>query len=105
MKIIHLQGFQDEERKKVRGVIYANVISYMQILLEQSVKFDLSIKEENQGYKEIIEKITKEELEQPQELRLTPELSQAITALWQDPTISGDVMKRNSEFQLSDSAE
>src|SRR3546814_9497518 len=63
MKIIHLQGFSDEEKKAVRSVIFLNLIHYMQILLKQCDLFGFQINEANANHKELIQAIPDEQLQ------------------------------------------
>lgn len=48
MKIIHLTGFNDEEKKAYRPIVYHNVIRAAQILISQARKREIELQVENE---------------------------------------------------------
>lgn len=45
MKIIHLNGFTDEERKEFRQIIFSNVMGSIRVLIEAAQNLGIEIKE------------------------------------------------------------
>lgn len=100
MKIIHLQGFSEEERLQYREIIHSNVILSMRsiiVALQKSGALD-TLQTENQEKAQIF---TSNTILFEQEV--TPEIGEAVEALWQDPAVKQQYEKA-SEFQLNDSA-
>jgi len=98
MKIIHLDGFTEEERKTYKDIIHSNVIMSMRALVFAAEKFSIAIKEEN---KEKASVFTTNSILAEQEL--TPTIAEYVRALWQDEGIK-EIFSRSNEFQINDSA-
>jgi len=98
MKIIHLNGFTEEERKTYKDIIHSNVIMSMRSLVLASERFGIELSPEN---KERAAVFTTNSILAEQEL--TPKISEHVKALWADEGIRA-CFKRSHEFQLSDSA-
>jgi hypothetical protein len=47
MKIIHLNGFSEEEKKSFKEIIHSNVISSMKALLEAAQRFKYEVADSN----------------------------------------------------------
>jgi len=99
MKIIHLDGFTEEEKLSYKEIIYSNIVSSMKSLIEavQKIHSSIPLKEENKTKGEKITSINTYPAE------VTPELGVEIKALWQDPAIQS-TYQQASKFQLLDSA-
>jgi len=98
MKIIHLNGFKnDEERKEYRPVIYSNIIQSMKSLIKGAQKLNISL---DAGNKERAERQL--QLSGAGEI-FNAEIGKDVTLLWRDPGIQSAFARAN-EFQLNDSA-
>jgi len=93
MKIIHLNGFTDEERKDFRSIIWSNVVGSMRVLIEAA---NVGLTEGDTAKRVMREDYFNGEL--------TPTIARDIKTLWNDPGIK-QTFARSSEFQLNDSAE
>eukprot|EP01104_Vermistella_antarctica_P021099 TRINITY_DN932_c0_g1_i1.p1 TRINITY_DN932_c0_g1~~TRINITY_DN932_c0_g1_i1.p1 ORF type:complete len:357 (+),score=75.89 TRINITY_DN932_c0_g1_i1:146-1216(+) len=100
MKIIHLNGFTDEERSQYREIIHSNVILSMRsivVAMQKGNHLD-SLTEENQKNAAIF---TSNTILFEQEV--TPEICAAVKSLWADEYVHNQFNKSH-EFQLNDSA-
>lgn len=98
MKIIHLNGFNDEERLAFRSIIFSNVVGSIRVLVEATENLNVPIEEEN---RDCARRVLEEDYFNGE---LTPQIAQDIKQLWADSGIQA-VFNRSSEFQLNDSAE
>eukprot|EP01103_Thecamoeba_quadrilineata_P012459 TRINITY_DN3216_c0_g1_i1.p1 TRINITY_DN3216_c0_g1~~TRINITY_DN3216_c0_g1_i1.p1 ORF type:complete len:355 (+),score=87.60 TRINITY_DN3216_c0_g1_i1:141-1205(+) len=99
MRIIHLNGFPPEERKKWKAIIHSNILTYTKLLIGQLHKFELSYK--NPANVEFESHFL--QLSDMETITLTMDLAEMIVSLWEDEAIQ-ETWERNSEFQISDSA-
>jgi GTPase SAR1 family protein len=103
MKIIHHEGFNQEEREQFRDTIYGNILKAMKSLVENSLALDIPVEEpENRTRAESINNMDSDVLINVQRI-WTQELGRDIGHLWQDGGIKKTYERRN-EFQLDDSA-
>eukprot|EP00013_Stygamoeba_regulata_P024678 CAMPEP_0177654268 /NCGR_PEP_ID=MMETSP0447-20121125/14224_1 /TAXON_ID=0 /ORGANISM="Stygamoeba regulata, Strain BSH-02190019" /LENGTH=356 /DNA_ID=CAMNT_0019157871 /DNA_START=45 /DNA_END=1115 /DNA_ORIENTATION=+ len=99
MKIIHLKGFNAEERMPYKEIIHSNVIMSMRSLVIAAQKLGtVPISAENSSKAAIF---TSNTILFDQEI--TPTIADAVKSLWEDEGIT-QVYERSSEFQLNDSA-
>jgi len=95
IKIIHLQGFNEQELKSFKSIIFGNILSSMKTLVEAVEHLQIrSMKEEN--------KVRAKQVLQEEDFNET--IAKEIQILWRDPGIR-ESFNRSSEFQLNDSAE
>lgn len=99
MKIIHLDGFNDEERLGYKTTIANNILTAMRTLIHQANKFEYHLSAGNESRAQIIVSIPRD-----QEPAVTKEIGDAVIALWQDPAIK-QTYARASEYQLNDSTQ
>lgn len=99
MKIIHLDGFTDEERSGFKIVIANNILTAMRTLIHQANKFEYRISTGNESRAQSIVSIPRD-----QEPVVTKEICEAVSSLWQDPAII-KTFARSSEYQLNDSTQ
>jgi len=93
MKIIHLQGFTDEEKLSYKAIIYSNLIGSMRSLLNACDTMSLPIQDRNGA-----------ELVLNADISLvSEEVATAIKTLWKEQAIQ-TAFARQSQFQLNDSA-
>jgi len=98
MKIIHLKGFTDVEKRAFKSVIYNNIINSMKSLVLAAKSMEIKISPDNEK--------AAEELSKDSEYfsgQLSPELVKQIKSLWVDEGIK-EAFSRSAEFQLNDCA-
>jgi len=98
MKIIHLQGFTNEERLTYKSIIHNNVISSMKTLVNMTNDLGISL---GKNVLNSAERLKNSDIQFSG--NLTPEIAQDIKILWTDQGIRV-AYSRQSEFQLNDSA-
>jgi GTPase SAR1 family protein len=99
MKIIHLQGFTEQERITYRSIIFNNIIGSIRVLINASSDMRLEVSPSNV---DAASRLTAEGdgyFNGP----LTKQHVSDIKDLWNDPAIQ-QAFSRSNEFQLSDSA-
>lgn len=101
MKIIHQNGYTQEERQLYRLTIYKNLIDCMKALIGAMQQFE--IVPESDQVKEYISYIEEYNVDPDPETPLEPKAAEAVEAIWKDPA-SAKTMERQSEFYLMDSA-
>lgn len=98
MKIIHLNGFSNEERASFKSIIYNNVIGSMRALVTATKDLGIDLDAKSKKHAENVcigeEYFTGD---------LTAELAGDIKVLWADPGIR-EAFARSAEFQLNDCA-
>jgi len=103
MKILHLHGFNEEERSTWKKIIHTNALASTLALIEgaQELKIQVQNQEAAQRIQAYCEGINEDTVDHF--LDLTKELAADITALWADDGIQQAYAQR-SKFQLDDSA-
>jgi len=94
MKIIHLGGFDVEERKSYVPIIFTNIIYNMKTLINAA--FEMKIPIEN-------EEFARKMLALDTVAAVDREVGRMVKALWAEPAVHS-VIKRQNEIQLNDSA-
>eukprot|EP01120_Amphizonella_sp_Union-15-10_P000992 TRINITY_DN1105_c0_g1_i1.p1 TRINITY_DN1105_c0_g1~~TRINITY_DN1105_c0_g1_i1.p1 ORF type:complete len:352 (+),score=94.31 TRINITY_DN1105_c0_g1_i1:52-1107(+) len=97
MKIIHLQGFTEEERLNFKDIIHSNIVNSMQTLIQAANRFEMEISKKLESKVEAILNLNIYPLD------VNPEIGADIAALWKDKTIQ-KAFERSSEYQFFDSA-
>lgn len=95
MKLLYMNGFNDEERKEYREVIFGNVSTAMKNLINAAHKFGLEIV--NKEAEKIVMNIDRPRI-------LTDKEIDAVKTLWKESAIQAAYQRRN-EFQLHDGAQ
>jgi len=100
MKILHLDGYTDDEKKSFKSIIFNNVIGSMRTLIHACV--ELKISEISQPNTDAAKRMMENN---PNIIsgNLTKEIAADIEQLWGDVGIK-EAFSRQSEFQLNDSA-
>lgn len=101
MKIIHQNGYTQEERALYRLTIYKNLVDCMKALIGAMEQFE--IESETGEVKEYMEYIKDYNVDPDPETPLDVEVADAVHAIWSDPA-SKKTMERQSEFYMMDSA-
>jgi guanine nucleotide-binding protein G(i) subunit alpha len=101
MKIIHQNGYTQEELAMYRLTIYKNVIDCAKALIGAMRQFDVApetaASEQHCSY--LLEYTVDPDPEKPLDVRV----GEAITAMWRDASVP-KVLEHSSEFYLMDSA-
>ena len=101
MKIIHQNGYTQEERALYRLTIYKNLIDCMKAVIGAMRQFE--IEPESSNVKDYTDYIMEYNVDPDPDTPLDPKVAEAVSAVWADPSIP-KVMERQSEFYLMDSA-
>ncbi|XP_061493847.1 guanine nucleotide-binding protein G(t) subunit alpha-3 [Rhineura floridana] len=100
MKIIHKNGYTDQECREYRSVVYSNMLQ--SILAIVKAMSTLGLEYGNSGSKED-ERQLFAIADSMEDGTMSPELAGIIKRLWKDPGIQA-CFERASEYQLNDSA-
>jgi len=99
MKIIHLEGFKDEERLSYKSIIYNNVLASMKALVNACRDLNISVSDEHSA---AANRLAEADINYFSG-NITDEMRNDIKALWNDHGIKEAYEKQN-QFQLNDSA-
>eukprot|EP01137_Pigoraptor_chileana_P035764 Opistho-2@30304 len=99
LKILHDKGFNEDDRKVFKGVIYDNIIESTATLVKSLPKLDLELPENLKEYGDVITKYRGEDVH---ETIFCAKIYPAVKALLLDPSIQ-KCYDRSSELQMSDS--
>lgn len=100
MRIIHSSGFQIDERRQIKAVIYSNMIIAFRVLLEimQTEKIDFA-DAKTKVYADLLEDT---EADLDADMAFTePEVRDAMSSMWADAGIQKAVAKGH-EYALND---
>uniref|UniRef100_A0A6U2ZPA3 Uncharacterized protein n=1 Tax=Paramoeba aestuarina TaxID=180227 RepID=A0A6U2ZPA3_9EUKA len=98
MRILHLNGFTDEDRQGYKATIYNNTIGSMRVLVSACQELEVEVEDR---HKEVVDRIySGDHYFQGQ---ITSQIADDIESLWTDKGIKA-VYERSAEFQLNDSA-
>ena len=100
MRIIHQNGFPDEERQQTRAVIYSNMIIAFRVLLEimQTEEVDFA-DDGNREYAELLE--TTEPDVDSEDAFSSSEVKDAMKGMWLDDGVQKAIQKGH-EYALHD---
>lgn len=101
MKIIHQNGYTQEERALYRLTIYKNLVDCMKALTGAMQQFDIDPGEDD--VREAIEYIEEYNVDPDPEKTLDPAIAEAVMTIW-NSSAATSTMERQSEFYLMDSA-
>jgi len=101
MKIIHQNGYTQEELAMYRLTIYKNVIDCAKALIGAMRQFEVTC--ENPANAELCDYLLEYTVDPDPEKPLDMRVGQAITSMWRDPCVP-KVLEHSSEFYLMDSA-
>jgi len=99
MKIIHLNGFNEQERAQYKVIIYNNIVASIRTLIEATAGMGLELSSSNRDAAKRLDNEGDGYFAGP----LTKQHVSDIRDVWGDPATQMAYM-RSSEFQLSDSA-
>jgi len=99
LKILHIGGFNEEDKKKWKSIIAQNIIGSMQVMIKAATKLKIPISEKNQKRAGLIL-----ELHLLDYNDLSINMAKDLTELWNDSGIQKTFL-RSSEYQLQDSVD
>lgn len=102
MKIIHLKGYSDDELYNYRPTVFKNLIECVKAVINAMRQFD--IEPANEEIKAHCDFILEYSVESGPQALMDPKVADAVLAIWKDPA-RGQLMDRQTEFYLMDSAE
>ncbi|XP_047228360.1 guanine nucleotide-binding protein G(q) subunit alpha-like isoform X2 [Girardinichthys multiradiatus] len=98
MRIIHGRGYSDEDRRGFTRLIYENIFTAMQAMIQAMSTLQISYKyEHNEVNADLVSGVDVENVQ-----TLTNPYVDALKSLWSDPGIQ-ECYTRRREYQLSDS--
>jgi len=100
MKIIHMDGFSDDELKSYTSVICSNIVVAMRAILFAAKDMDIHI---SKSLKSSVSRLLSDDNEYFSGT-LTPQMTEDIKSLWEDKGVRA-TFKRRSEYQLNDCAD
>jgi len=95
VKLIHLSGFTEEEKKSYRLIINQNIITSMQTLIEGAEKFNLALDGSVKSLAQLVQSGS--------DYKLTSDLADAVKKLWATESIK-HTWERANELQIIESA-
>lgn len=101
MKIIHQNGYTQEERSLYRLTIYKNLIDCMKALIGAMEQFEIEPEEEET--RDYIAYISDFNVDPDPDQTLDPAVAEAVHGIWYS-SAAAKTMERQSEFYLMDSA-
>ena len=101
MKIIHQNGYTQDELAMYRHTIFKNVIDCAKALIAAMRQFD--IEPEREINREYCDYLIEFAIDPDPEKALDMKVGQAVSSIWHDPCVA-KVMDHSSEFYLMDSA-
>ena len=104
MKIIHENGYTDEEYKLFKESIHTNIVQSMKALITGCKRLKIPIEsEKNQKIADIIDSLNEKDLTDITSV-YTEDLGKKLTLLWSDSGIQ-KVIQESHKFQLLDSTQ
>ncbi|KAL6741523.1 hypothetical protein Aduo_014768 [Ancylostoma duodenale] len=103
IRIIHDQGFTDDEKRQRKYIVYLNLISGMiEVIRGMSI---LSLTYKNANSEELAKKITKyyDEVKNSDAAELTEVVADSIGRLLEDPSVQ-EVLRQSSELSIEESS-
>ncbi|EFX04721.1 guanine nucleotide-binding protein alpha-3 subunit [Grosmannia clavigera kw1407] len=102
MKIIHLKGYSEDELYSYRATVFKNLLECAKSVINAMREFNIEPQTENiQAYCVFLLDYSIESGPQP---HIDPKVGDAVRAIWDDP-VREQLMERQTEFYLMDSAE
>lgn len=99
MRIIHGRGYTDEDKRGFTRLVYQNIFTAMQAMIQAMNALQIPYKyEHNKANASIVNKVDVEKV-----TTLKKPYADALKSLWSDPGIQ-ECYNRKREYQLSDSA-
>lgn len=101
MKIIHQNGYTQDELSLYRLTIYKNLVDCMKALTGAMSQFDIEPSDDR--VKDLVNYINEYNVDPDPHTPLDPKAAEAVETIWHDDSIPR-VMEHQSEFYIMDSA-
>lgn len=101
MKIIHGDGYSDEELKSYKSTVHSNVLASVGAVLKAMERFNIDL--QNPSNKTHASAVLKFPIPLESGAVIPPEIGEAVKSLWHDGGFQ-ECFKRAYDYQLSDSA-
>lgn len=101
MKIIHQNGYTQDELSLYRLTIFKNLVDCMRALTAAMSQFNIEPSDDR--VREMVEYVNECNIDPDPHAPLDPTLAEAVKTIWRDDAIT-KVMERQSEFYMMDSA-
>ncbi|KPM42393.1 Guanine nucleotide-binding protein alpha-3 subunit [Neonectria ditissima] len=102
MKIIHLQGYSEDELFNYRPTVFKNLVECAKAVITAMQQFN--IEPQNEDNKVHAEFLMEYQAESGPQAQIDPQVGVAVQSLWEDPA-KELLMEHQTEFYLMDSAE
>jgi len=100
MKILHVNGFTNEELELYKNTVYQNCVIVIKALIHGCEQLGIPIQiQENQDLAEELQEMDPIH----GEISISSEIAEKITSLWSDPGIK-EAWRRSNEFRIQDTA-
>ena len=99
MKLIHHEGWNDQERESYKEIIYSNTVQSMRAILEAMPVLDIPLNPGNDARRAVVMSLPG----QIEGENLPRDVTDAVRGLWYDEGVQ-EAIRRSREFQLNDSA-
>ena len=96
MKILHLNGFDREEKLKYKYLVYSNTVESLNVILQAMVAFRIQFVSADT-------KINAKKFSNVKWTTINAQLAAIMKSIWCDDGVQ-ECFSRSSEFQLNDSA-
>lgn len=100
MRIIHGMGFQEDERRGFKGVIYSNMVIAFRVLLEIMNDENIDFEDEKTKIHADLLETTDPDLDAEEAFK-NENVKEAMLGMWQDPGVQKAIAKGH-EFALND---
>jgi guanine nucleotide-binding protein G(i) subunit alpha len=101
MKIIHQNGYTQDELSLYRLTIYKNLVDCMKALTGAMAQFNVEPSDDH--VKEMIKYINEYNVDPDPHTPLDPKAAEAVEVIWHDDAVP-KVMEHSNEFYMMDSA-
>lgn len=101
MKIIHQNGYTQDELSLYRHTIYKNLVDCIKALTGAMLQFEIEPLDDR--VRELVDYINEYNVDPDPHTPLDPKAAEAVEAIWHDPVVA-KVMEHQSEFYMMDSA-
>jgi len=97
VKLIHLSGFTDPEIMQYKGIVYDNIITSMQTIIQAAIEWGLEFTKEGRDSMYLIQNTTPDSLKDA-------DVVEAVRYLWSKEKVIKECWKRANEMRVIESA-
>ncbi|CEP19171.1 hypothetical protein [Parasitella parasitica] len=102
MKIIHQNGYSQDELKSWKLTIFKNIIESIQAIIAAAEKFEYKF--ETLDDQNVLERLAKYTVTNDGSKAFDPETAYSVIQVWNDPVVKELIEKESGKFYLMDSA-